>query len=429
MTFVVKLFPANYVWTAKTCPESVEGSPDFARKSGDAATASLCAAFDSVPDMFCLHTTLESTRCRGKTLINYKPQIASKVHTNMGNPLLFAGISLILTLVLGIPAARLARRLGIMDVPGSAPHKQHARPTPLAGGILLTAVLLVLIVAFRGSINTDMLAVSLGAFIVFLFGIWDDHTGLSAGPKLVGQLIASAILLGFGVQVRFVSVLLDPGMTHPLLAQTLNITLTLFWLIGITNAMNLIDSMDGIVAGLGVIASAFFLGAASLASQPALAFVAAGLLGICIGLYFWNAVAVRFFLGDSGAQTIGFLLASFGILYNPLNRNPESSWIVPIMLLSVPIFDTTLVVLSRLRRKQPIGTGRRDHTFHRFIMLGIKPRYAVFAVHLMAVVIGGLAFFTLYLDPASALTIFLAAILAGVGFLLWLQRKPSLDDK
>ena len=94
---------------------------------------------------------------------------------------------------------------------------------------------------------------------------------------------------------------------------------------------------DGIVAGLGIIASAFFWGAASLAGQPVIAFWAAVLLGTSIGLYFWNGVLSKFFLGDSGAQTIGFLLASLGILYNPLNRSPESSWIVPIMLLSVPI--------------------------------------------------------------------------------------------
>lgn len=347
----------------------------------------------------------------------------------MGNPVLFGIISLTLTLVLGLPAATLVERLGIMDVPGSAPHKQHARPTPLAGGILLFIVLLILIFTFRSVLNPDMLAVSLGASVIFLFGLLDDYKGLSAGPKLVGQLLASAILIGSGVQVRFMTVLLDPQVFHPFLSQILNVGLTLFWLVGITNALNLIDSMDGIVAGLGVIASVFFWGAASLAEQPALAFMAAGLLGICAGLYFWNAIVIRFFLGDSGAQTLGFLLASFGILYNPLNRNPESSWIVPIMLLSIPIFDTTLVVLSRLHRKQHIGTGRRDHTFHRFIMLGIQPRYAVFAVHLMALIIGSLAFFTLYFDPLIALAVFISAILGGIAFLLWLERKPTLDEE
>ena len=337
-------------------------------------------------------------------------------------------ISFVVSLILGLPARFFAERLGIMDIPGSAPHKQHARPTPLAGGILMIVMLFVLAIVYRSSLNRDMLAVLIGALIIFLFGIWDDYKGLAAGPKLFGQLIASFVLISFGVQVRFITVLFGAETLSPILAQTLNILITLFWLVGITNSMNMIDSMDGIVAGLGAIASAFFMGAASLAGQPILALWAAGLLGISLGLYFWNGLAVRFFLGDSGAQTMGFLLASFGILYNPLNRNPESSWIVPIMLLGVPIFDTSLVVLSRLRRGQSIGSGRRDHTYHRFIMLGMQPRYAVFSVHIMALVINSLAFLTFYLNPVTALLFFFGAILGGVVFLLWLERKPALGE-
>lgn len=337
-------------------------------------------------------------------------------------------ISLLGSMILGYPAAYLARYMHLIDVPGSAPHKQHARPMPLAGGILLITVLLVLAIVYRAYLNREMLAVFIGVLIVFIFGLWDDVKGLSAGPKLLGQLIASAVLILFDVQVHFVTVLFTADVISPLLAQLLNILITLFWLIGITNAMNMIDSMDGIVAGLGVIASAFFMGAASLAGQSTLAFWAACLLGVSVGLYVWNGLAVRFFLGDSGAQTLGFLLASFGILYNPLNRSPESSWIVPIMLLGVPIFDTTLVVLSRLRRKQSVGTGRRDHTYHRFIRLGMRPRLAVFSVHLMALVISSLAFLTFYLKPWVALLFFVSVILGGLTFLLWIERQPTLDD-
>lgn len=337
-------------------------------------------------------------------------------------------LSLVLSLALGLPARSLAERFGIMDIPGSAPHKQHARPTPLAGGILMVLVLLISVFVFRTSLSRDMMAVLVGALVIFSFGLWDDYQGLSAGPKVVGQLIASAILISFEVQVRFMTVLFDGSAISPVLAQLLNVLITLFWLVGITNSLNMIDSMDGIVAGLGVIASALFMGAASLAGQTTLTMWAACLLGISAGLYFWNGLVVRFFLGDSGAQTLGFLLASFGILYNPLNRSPESSWIVPILLLGVPIFDTSLVVLSRLRRKQSVGSGRRDHTYHRFIRLGMQPRYAVFSVHLMALIMSGLAFLTFYLKPWVALLFFVGAILSGLFFLLWLERKPTLDD-
>ena len=343
---------------------------------------------------------------------------------NLFSPLI---VSIMVSLILGYPALRLAQRLNIIDIPASAPHKTHARPTPLAGGILMVFALILAALLFRQWLSREIMIVFAGASIIFIFGLWDDLKGLSAGPKLIGQFIAAFILISSGVQVYFATILSNAGYISPLVAQALNIGITLFWLFGITNALNMIDSMDGIVAGLGIIASVCFMGATQLAGQTTLAFWASVLLGISIGLYYWNNLAGKFFLGDSGAQTIGFLLASFGIMYNPLNRNPESSWIVPIMLLGIPIFDTSLVVLSRLRRAQRIGSGRRDHTYHRLIAIGMSPRYAVLVVHLAAFSISCLAFLTLYLPAWLALTFFIVTIFFGIILLLWLERKPTLD--
>jgi UDP-GlcNAc:undecaprenyl-phosphate GlcNAc-1-phosphate transferase len=286
-----------------------------------------------------------------------------------------------------------------------------------------------MIIISRQWLNHEILAVFTGAIIIFAFGVWDDRKGLSAAPKLLGQLLASTILISSGIQVYFVSILSDNGLIPSFFAQVLNVFITLFWLIGITNAVNMIDSMDGIVAGLGIIASAFFLGATQLAGQHIYAFWSAALLGINAGLYFWNKTASKFFLGDSGSQTIGFLLASFGILYNPLNRSPESSWIVPIMLLGIPIFDTTLVVLSRIKRRQAVGSGRRDHTYHRLIALGFSPSYAVFITHTSAMIISCLAFLTLYFPPFIALAFFSSTMICGFILLIWMERKPTLDDR
>src|SRR5688572_12790380 len=275
--------------------------------------------------------------------------------------------SLIISLAFGIPVALLAEKLKLLDIPNAAPHKKHTKATPLAGGFLIFFTLLISSFFFRDQISPEMIAIFAGASVIFLFGLWDDTKGLSAAPKLLGQLAASILLISFGVQVRFMTNFALAGYVPSNIAETINILITLFWLIGITNAFNMIDSMDGIVAGLGSIASAFFMIATIISNQSTLTFWLAIIFGINLALYFWNGIKSRFFLGEAGAQTIGFLLASFGILYNPLNRNPESSWIVPIMLLGIPIFDTTLVVLSRLKRKQKIGSGRRDHTYHRLI--------------------------------------------------------------
>jgi UDP-GlcNAc:undecaprenyl-phosphate/decaprenyl-phosphate GlcNAc-1-phosphate transferase len=346
----------------------------------------------------------------------------------MGHQLSPLVISALISIGFGYPALILAKRLNILDVPGSAPHKTHARPTPLAGGILVMVTFFLMAILSRQWLSREILGVFAGAIIIFAFGVWDDRKGLSAGPKLVGQFVASAILISSGVQVYFMTILSNAGYISPFIAQVLNILITVFWLTGITNALNMIDSMDGIVAGLGIIASTFFWGATRIAGQHEVAFWAAVMLGTSLGLYFWNNTVSKFFLGDSGAQTIGFLLASFGILYNPLDRSPESSWIVPIMLLGVPIFDTTLVVLSRSRRKQAIGSGRLDHTYHRLIALGIPPKNAVLITHITAMTVSGLAFLTLYLPPFIALTFFLATLICGLILLLWMERKPTLDS-
>ncbi|MEW6287174.1 MAG: MraY family glycosyltransferase [Chloroflexota bacterium] len=346
----------------------------------------------------------------------------------MEQPLLSLIAGAFISLLLGYPSYLLAKRLHLMDVPGSAPHKTHARPTPLAGGILLTLTFFSMALLFRQWVNTEIKAVLAGSVVIFIFGLWDDRMGLSAAPKLLGQLTAAAVLIAGGVQVYFMTILSDAGYITPALAQALNIFITLFWVTGITNALNLIDSMDGIAAGLGVIAAGFFAGAAQFAGQTEVAFWAALLCGVSLGLYYWNKTASKFFLGDSGAQTLGFLLASMGILYNPLERNPVSSWIVPIMLLAVPIFDTSLVVLSRLKRNQPVGTGRRDHTYHRLTAMGLSPHNAVLTTHAAALTVGGLAFLSLYLPPLLALTLFLVSLVGGLFLLLWLERKPTLDD-
>jgi len=337
-------------------------------------------------------------------------------------------ISCAVSLIFGVPMLRLAKYLNLMDIPGSAPHKRHAHPTPLAGGLLLMASLILMIFIFRQWVNREILAVLAGAVVIFIFGLWDDAKGLSAFPKLTGQLIAVAVLIAFRVQVNFIGTLPFASGFPPILTHFLNIAITLFWTIGITNAVNMVDSMDGIVAGLGIIASVCFVGATKLSSQDILAFWAAILLGISIGLYTWNRMPAKFFLGDSGSQTIGFLLASFGILYNPINLHPESSWIVPILLLSIPIFDTTLVVYSRLKKKQPVGNGRQDHTYHRLIAMGLSPSYAVLVTHTVSIIISCLAFLLLYLHPLLANFVFGLVVLSGVGILIWFEKKPTLDD-
>jgi UDP-GlcNAc:undecaprenyl-phosphate/decaprenyl-phosphate GlcNAc-1-phosphate transferase len=190
--------------------------------------------------------------------------------------------------------------------------------------------------------------------------------------------------------------------------------LTLFWLIGVTNAMNMIDSMDGIAIGISGIAFVFFVLVTSLSGQVYLTEISIVLLGITAGIYFYNVTPARLFLGDSGSQTFGFIVAAIAMEYAPVGLSPISSWFVPILLVGMPIFDTSLVVYSRMRRGLPIYQANLDHTYHRLVNLGFDGRRAVLTIHMIAILLSLVAFATFYLSPVIANMIFGMVILAGI---------------
>lgn len=331
--------------------------------------------------------------------------------------------SLAMTLVAGWLGMRIARKLGWMDIPGSQPHKQHRFPTPLAGGITLMLALLVLILAsglWRFSITQRL---ALPTLVIFGFALWDDIKPLPAWAKFGGQLLGAALLILMGVQIR---ILQNPrffGDSTGIGFRVLDWGLTLLWVVGVTNAFNLIDSMDGLTAGLSGWAFAFFMLATFDSQQRELSIFSALMLGICLGLYYYNAPAARLFLGDSGAQTLGFLLSTVAILYTPLEKNQASSWFIPILLVAVPIFDTTLVTLSRLRRRLPFYKGNRDHTYHRLVSWGMHPNRAVLTLHIAALILECVAFIAVSLPPLAANLVFLACLLTGLILIVLLDRR------
>jgi UDP-GlcNAc:undecaprenyl-phosphate GlcNAc-1-phosphate transferase len=279
--------------------------------------------------------------------------------------------------------------------------------------------LLILLLIYPGLINGKMLGAVIAGAVILVFGIWDDKAGLSAKVKFVGQLLAAGIAIYSGIRIEILSEASLPG--GELLAQGLNLGLTFVWLVGITNAFNLIDSMDGIVAGLGTLASAFFIFVTSASGQPQLTLWAAILTGLSLALYFWNMPPARYFLGDSGAQTLGFLLAILALLYNPTTQIQASSWFVPILILGVPIFDTTLVVFSRLRRHLPPFEGNRDHTYHRLVKGGLNSSRAVSLLHIIALTLDSLALFALSQDPILANSIFAICLITGASLITMLD--------
>ena len=328
---------------------------------------------------------------------------------------------IVAALVISPLAIWITRRMGLLDIPGSQFHKKHTWPTPLAGGVVLALSSVLLLTVFR-LWHEPFSGLLVATTIVFAFGLWDDARGLTAPQKLIGQVLASILLIASGTSVHFLDGL-NIAFLGPGIIKVLNWGITIFWLVGIANSINMVDSMDGLASGIAGIAFAFFMGMALVAQQSALAIFSAIFLGICIGLYIFNVSPARLFLGDSGAQTLGFILAAVAIIYAPDNLPQGSSWFVPIMVLGVPIFDTVLVVISRLHRRKPVFQADLAHTYHRLVALGLDPNRAVLVIHITTLVLSLSAFIALSLPPLEATLIFGLAVLASMILLVFLETK------
>lgn len=332
-------------------------------------------------------------------------------------------LSSVLVFVLSWASIRLARRYGLLDLPNSAPHKLHHNPTPIAGGIALVVALLFSELAFGTIRDEAVLASFSGGLLVFSFGLWDDFKGISPLVKFSGQILAAVVLIRMGVSIQIFESPEFFFSGEGALYVYLNWFFTILWVVGITNAFNFVDSMDGLAVGLGGLATAFFMLVTLDSGQELLSRHSALLLGACIGLYFFNSPPAQLFLGDSGAQSLGFVLAALAIAYHPQDANQSSSWFVPIMLLGIPIFDTSLVVLSRLRRGRPVYAAARDHTYHRLLSLGISSSRAVLAMQVAALALGCLAFVALTQPPIIANMLFAVVLLAGLVLLMLLDAR------
>ena len=331
-------------------------------------------------------------------------------------------ISLVLSLLFGWLAILFARRFGPMDIPGSLPHKLHSVPTPLAGGLTLVAALLVGGLVFNFSMVRQLWNILVPTLIIFAVGLWDDYKRLPAWIKFAGQLAAGILLISLGTSVEIIPVHflgLFPLHTN----EIANWMITLFWVIGITNAFNFVDSMDGLVIGLSGIAIAFLVLVSLGSPQVSLLKLLTLMIGCCVGLFFFNLTPARLFIGDSGAQTIGFLLAAISIVYNPVQYPQASSWFLPIIILGVPIFDVTLVTFSRLRRRTPVYLAERNHTYHRLIALGMASTHAVASIHITAIALGCIAFIALNLPSLFANIIFGSVCLIGLAIIIFLDRR------
>jgi UDP-GlcNAc:undecaprenyl-phosphate GlcNAc-1-phosphate transferase len=302
------------------------------------------------------------------------------------------------------PAMRgLARRAGLVDRPDQL--KKHGRPTPYLGGLaiyvsFMASVTAVLLLA--GMADARFVGLVSGATVVCALGILDDCKRLSVSAKLLGQLAAAGILVLSGLRLEIVY-----------LPLWLNIALTVVWIVGITNAFNIVDIMDGLAASLAAISAATFFFIAVPTGDLFTAIVSTALAGACIGFAGYNWYPATIFMGDAGSLLLGFVLAAVSISTSYTARN-DIALLSPLLVLALPIYDTLYVSVLRMARGRNPLRGSPDHFALRLRAVGLKDPYVVLIMCLVSIVLCQASYIATTVNLLGALFIYLVTLIVFV---------------
>ncbi len=291
-------------------------------------------------------------------------------------------------------------RIGLVDEPGG--RKTHAQPVALAGGLAIWTALALSLLGITGLVHSgwwdeqttekilyglsrrwrQILAIFFGATGMVVLGSLDDKHELRAGYKFVGQLLIALIVALAGIRIT----LFVPSLVFSYLV-------TVFWILTLINAFNFMDNMNGLCAGLGLIAAGLFGLTAALRGQYLVAMIAFLTAGALLGFLPYNFPRATAFLGDSGSHLIGFLMAVLAILPHFYTRQNPKHWLVfsPLLILAVPLLDLVWVVWIRWRLRQPFYMGDNNHLSHRLVRRGLSPTQAVLVIWLVATLVGTMA--------------------------------------
>ena len=266
---------------------------------------------------------------------------------------------------------RLAWRLGVVDKPGG--RRIHDRPIPLLGGV---AMFLGILAGVLPNLDVDRRYawILLGAALICLLGALDDRFGIPPLPKLLGQIACAAIPVAHGMTIDSITIpFIEPSTVA---FGALAYPLTILFIVAVANVVNLADGMDGLAAGVCAISAITFAILALSLGRISAGVMAAAIAGACLGFLPWNFNPAKVFMGDSGALVLGFLLACVSI-QGVMKTAAALSLVFPLVVLLVPILDTSFVILKRLKSGQSIASADRNHFHHRLLRVGYTQRQAV----------------------------------------------------
>lgn len=314
-------------------------------------------------------------------------------------------------LVLTPLARRSATRLGVVDNP--AARKSHLEPVSLFGGLAMYLGAFASAWVLVAGARPELKAFFIAGLVILVFGLQDDITPMDPWIKLLAQVAAALVLTGFGIGVDL----------HP--NDLVNVVITVAWVVSVLNAFNYQDNMNGLAAGLAAVSSLGFFALAVTEEQYLVAVVSAGVAGGALGFLPSNYPKAKIFMGDAGSMFLGFVLAFLGIRLRFLDQAKSTTFVLPAVILGVPLFDAALVTVSRVRRGLSPATPGRDHTSHRLVALGITPRMAVAVLWAAQAVLCAGALSVARLAPVIDVVVLVAVVVLGL--LAWgVLERPSL---
>jgi UDP-GlcNAc:undecaprenyl-phosphate GlcNAc-1-phosphate transferase len=299
----------------------------------------------------------------------------------------YAGVFLLSIIIAAVSTPfvrRLAYRFNAIDIPKDE-RRIHNKPIPRMGGLAIYFAFVICSLIFS-HFDKRVIGIIIGGTIIVIMGIMDDIKELKPLPKLAFQIAAALVLIGFGISVKSITVPFSQG-EGSLYIGYLGIPITLFWVVGITNAINLIDGLDGLACGIGLISSLTLFGVALISGRDISVLLTVVLAGACMGFLPYNFNPASIFMGDTGAQFLGFALAAISI-QGAIKSAAAVAVAVPILALGLPIYDTLFAMVRRKINKRPIMEADRGHLHHKLLDMGLKQRQVVYIMYVISGLLG-----------------------------------------
>jgi len=303
----------------------------------------------------------------------------------------------------------IAQKIGAIDIPDA--RRVHSHPIPRMGGLAIFYGFLVGILCFA-RIDTQLRGILIGSLIIVALGIVDDVKQLGAGIKFVTQIAVACIVVYHGVIIEALSVPTFIVSTGYLELGYFSIPLTILWIVGVTNAVNLIDGLDGLAVGVSSIAtfSLFFI--AILAGEMQVALLTAALAGGCLGFLPYNFNPAKIFMGDTGSTFLGYMLSVICI-QGLFKGYVVISFIIPFLILGLPIFDTAFAIVRRIWNKKPIMAPDRGHLHHKLMDMGFSQKQTVAILYIVTSILALSAVFVLEIGAYTAVVFIITIVVFG----------------